>query len=201
MELLIIKACGAVFNTAQNSPLSFTINSIIMIIFFVVYAFLLGTAMDIGCTIGTTEAAGGASRAGRPLLNVKSIKTNGADCCRGGKISQEGEAQPATAKPNPHPPASWPCRPELTGSIEKQATGGHYTLSATLRHETVLFFSERPVRTASNIATPRICWEIRHTLCHLPIKCRHYLCQWQQQHRTVDCRAILTKDCRNKFGW
>ena len=115
-----------------------------MIIFFVVYAFLLGTAMDIGCTIGTTEAAGGASRAGRPLLNVKSTKTNGADCCRGGKISQEGEAQPATAKPNPHPPESWPCRPELTGSIEKQATGGHYTLHATLGHETVLFFRNIP---------------------------------------------------------
>ena len=37
-------------------------------ILFVVYAFLLGTAMDISRTIGTTEAAGGGSQAGRPLL-------------------------------------------------------------------------------------------------------------------------------------
>ena len=64
-----------------------------MNILFVVDNFLLGTSMDIGCTIGTTEAeaVGGASRAGWTADMVV-------------KLAKKAEAQPAAAnRAHSHP--------------------------------------------------------------------------------------------------
>ena len=74
--------------------------------------------MDIGCTIGTTEAAGEASRARQTAaMMVKLAKK--------AKHSPQQETEPKATR-------ELAVQAGVNCLIEKQAAGGHYTLRVTL---------------------------------------------------------------------
>ena len=116
-----------------------------MNIVFVVYAFLLGTAMDIGRTMGTAEAAAvhqyilGSTQPVTTDVAVKSAK----------KAKHSPQEQPSEP---PGPARELAVQDGVDCSILQHASSGEYRLLASVGTETVLF-AERPIRTAQTVPT------------------------------------------------
>lgn len=149
----------------SNRPYSevhrFTLNSSIMnIVVSVVYAFLLGTALDIGRTMGTAVAA----------ATVYADLTEPAATAEGVKSAKRTKNSPQQLQ------QELPSEPLLTRELAVQdgvdcsilqraySSGHHYTLRATMGTETVLF-SERPIRTAQTLPTQAFVKKFKDLLC------------------------------------
>ena len=122
-----------------------------MNIVFVLYAFLLGTAMDIGRTIGTAEAAAGLEI---DMIDIDIVLAAGSTETAPTSVGKSAKKTKNSPQQQHEPtPTVLAVQAGPDCSITQDAGTGIYTLRAILGNATTLF-SERPVRAASTLATP-----------------------------------------------